>query len=191
MIDIEKSKRMDYTITTDRLFLRPINESDISFFHEFETRSEYFEYDRDMAQSKDEIAKVCLWFIEKAKALPTEGAIRWIIVNDKAIIGEVHINCNWEESQEWEIGWHLLPEYWGKGYATEATKAVIGYSFLHFKIHRLITLCCTENVRSVALAERVGMVRDGRMRENKLIKGVYYDEYVYSILRHEAMATRV
>jgi len=123
--------------------------------------------------------------MERAKSLPNEGAIRWIAHLGDVKIGEVHVCCNWEKTREWEIGWHFMPEYWGKGFATEAVTAIIKYAFAHFNIHRLMALCRAENVRSVALAERVGMRRDGRMRENQLIKGIYYDEFVYSILEHD------
>ena len=105
--------------------------------------------------------------------------------NTDVKIDEIHINCLWNETLEWEIGWHFLSEHWGRGFATEAAKAVIKYAFENFKIHRLIALCCAENKPSVALAERVGMLKDGRMRENKLINGIYYDEYVFSVLKHE------
>ena len=169
------------------MILQPLSEFDINFMKELAAIHEYYKYDRDTAQSDDEIEKECQWFFEKIKFLPNKGAIKWITIYDNVKIGEVHINCNWEKTCEWEIGWHFLPEYWGKGFATEATKSVIKYAFTHFNIHRLIALCCTENIRSAVLAERVNMLRDGRMRENILLKGIYYDEYVYSILKHEVI----
>lgn len=42
-----------------------------------------------------------------------------------------------------------------------------------------------ENKRSEALCKRIGMVRDGCLRENRLLNGRYYDDYVYSILEYE------
>jgi RimJ/RimL family protein N-acetyltransferase len=162
-------------------------ENNINFMQELESIVETYEYDRDSPLSADEVTKSCLWFIENAKFLPNAGAIRWIITFNGVNIGEAHINCNWEETREWEIGWHLLPTYWGKGFAGEAITAIIKYAFTHFKIHRLVAFCCTENVRSVALAKRVGMKIDGRMREVKFIKGKYYDEYVCSILESEVV----
>ena len=42
-----------------------------------------------------------------------------------------------------------------------------------------------ENNKNAALAERVGMMKEGRLREVKLVNGVYYDEYVFSILKRE------
>ncbi len=171
------------TIKTDRLFLQPLSEQDICFIQDLATRPESFRFDKDHAPSADEIIKRCHWYMEKEKALPNEGAIRWIVNSNGTRIGEVHVICNWEETSEWEIGWYLLPEHWGNGFATEAVKAVIQYVFADFKINRLAAFLNTENERSMALAGRVGMEREGRLREVKYIKGVYYDEFVYSILR--------
>jgi len=178
---------MEHVINTDRLILYPLCKHHVQFMQELEARVETYKYDRDEPLSSDEIIEGCQWFFDNSKLLPDAGAIRWIITFNDINIGEVHINCNWDKTKEWEIGWHLLPEYWGKGFAQEATTTVIKYAFTNFNIHRLIALCCTENVRSVNLAKRVGMHLDGRMRENKLIRDKYYDEYVFSILKHEVI----
>ena len=111
--------------------------------------------------------------------------MQWIVENNGVRIGEVHVACNWEETLEWEIGWYLLSEYWGNGFATEAVKAVIQFAFSHFKINRLAAFLNAENKRSAALAERVGMFLEGRLRETRLVNGVYCDEYVFSVLKRE------
>ena len=96
-----------------------------------------------------------------------------------------HVNCLWEASREWEIGWHFLPEYWGKGFATEAAKAVLQYAFANFRINRIMACPNAENIRSIALCERIGMVREGCVREVRLLNGVYCDEVIFGILKRE------
>lgn len=182
IIDGEK---MDHIIKTNRLHLLPMNESDISFIQDLAANPVSFKYDRENAPQSDEVAERCEWYIKKTETLPDKGAILWIVIGNDVKIGEVHVVCNWEETHEWEIGWYLLPEYWGKGYATEAAKSVIVYVFTNFKINRLAAFLNAENERSAALAERIGMLKEGRMRETKLVNGIYYDEYVFSILKRE------
>ena len=176
---------MDHTIKTDRLILQPLGELEFDFIRELSQRLEYNEFERDKAKSHKEVTENCQRYIDGARKLPNGGAIQWVLLNNNVKIGEVHIKCNWEETHEWEIGWNLLIEYWGNGFAFEATKAVIKYGFTHFKIRRLIALLHTENKKSAALAERVGMIKEGRLRENRLINEKYYDEYIYGILKHE------
>lgn len=176
---------MENVIKTERLSLLPLSELDISFIQELSARPEFFRYDSDNAKPIDEVEKQCKWYIESTLALPDEGAIQWVVINDDTKIGEVHVTCNWEETLEWEIGWHFHSDYWGMGYATEATKAVIRYVFSNFNLNRLAAFISAANERSQALAQRIGMVQEGRLREVKRINGVYYDEYVYSILKRE------
>jgi RimJ/RimL family protein N-acetyltransferase len=56
-----------------------------------------------------------------------------------------------------ELGYRLLPQYWGKGYATEAGLAVSRYAFDELKLDRLISIIDPNNTRSIQVAKRVGM----------------------------------
>jgi len=181
----EGERETEHQILTERLLLRPIREEDIPFLQEVITRPESYCFESDAAESPDEIAAQCRRSIQRAQSLPEEGAIRWAVNRDGVRIGTVTLRCNWEETAEWEIGYTFLSEYWGKGYATEAVRAAVCYAFLHFTIHRLAAFIHADNERSAALAERIGMVREGRMRDVRKIHGEYRDEFVYSILRRE------
>jgi len=176
---------MNHALKTDRLSLLPLKESDTDFMRELLTRPESYRYESEKAKTSDEIIKECLWYREGFNALPNEGAIRWVVKNNGAKIGEIHVRCNWEQTSEWEIGWYFLSEYWGNGFATEAVKAAIRHIFSCLKINRLAAFLNAENRRSAALAKRVGMFEDGRMREVRYMNGIYYDEYVFSILKRE------
>jgi len=176
---------LENIIATNRLLLTPMNESEIDFILMLEEQFESYKYDSDNAPISDEVIKRCQWFIERVQALPNEGAIRWIVRKDNVMIGEVHFICNWEKTHEWEIGYKFLKEHWGAGLASEAVKAVIQYAFIHFNVNRIVAFLNAENNRSAALAERIGMLKEGRLREVKLVNGIYYDEYAFSILKRE------
>jgi len=55
-----------------------------------------------------------------------------------------------------EIGWALHPDYWGKGYATEAGAASVDYAFAHHDVDEIYSLILAENMRSQAVARRLG-----------------------------------
>ena len=57
---------------------------------------------------------------------------------------------------EIELGWTLLREHWGKGYATEAAVAARAWAFGTVGVERLISIINPLNVRSVHVAERLG-----------------------------------
>lgn len=60
-----------------------------------------------------------------------------------------------------EVGVHLLPEAWGKGYAQEATRAVIGYAFDKLGLQALFAGHNPNNTASAAVLRKLGFVRTG------------------------------
>ncbi|TGS50264.1 N-acetyltransferase, partial [Mesorhizobium sp. M3A.F.Ca.ET.201.01.1.1] len=49
-----------------------------------------------------------------------------------------------------EIGWRLAPEYWGKGYVTEAAEAWLAYGFQMLGVNEIVSFAVTGNHRSTA-----------------------------------------
>ena len=62
---------------------------------------------------------------------------------------------------DFEIGWTLRSEYWGRGYATEAVKRCIEYSFTELDRPHISSFIVPENVRSIRVAERAGEHLEG------------------------------
>lgn len=57
---------------------------------------------------------------------------------------------------DFEIGWTLRSEYWGKGYATEGARRCVDYAFTELQRPHLCSLILPDNVRSIRVAERLG-----------------------------------
>jgi RimJ/RimL family protein N-acetyltransferase len=72
---------------------------------------------------------------------------------------------------------------------TEAIRALIGFGFGELKLHRIRAECDPRNVGSWRVLEKVGMRREGHLRENFLLDGTWCDSYLYAILDHEWIAT--
>ena len=60
-----------------------------------------------------------------------------------------------------EIGWTLCRDFWGKGYATEAGLVALDHAFAQLKQSHVISLIHRQNQRSIAVARRLGMQREG------------------------------
>src|ERR1051325_1443108 len=78
---------------------------------------------------------------------------------------------------EFELGWHVRRDLWGKGYATEAAQRCIEYAFSSLGAERLIALIRPENVNSCRVAEKNGMSCE------RTIFWRGYDHCVYAIHR--------
>lgn len=101
------------------------------------------------------------------------------------MIGDLHLEFLHTETREWEIGWFVRRDCWGQGYATEAARAMLDYAFKELHAHRIMAFCHVANARSVRVMEKLGMQRDGLLREARCWHGTFVDEYVYAILERE------
>lgn len=81
---------------------------------------------------------------------------------------------------EYELGWHVRRDLWGRGYATEAAQHCIEYAFLKLGAERVIALVRPENVSSCRVAEK------NRMTCERVISWHGYDHRVYAKNRAEA-----
>lgn len=59
-----------------------------------------------------------------------------------------------------EIGWRLSSHAWGKGYATEAAKALLKAGFEQFNLQEIVSFTVPTNKRSIRVMEKIGMTRD-------------------------------
>ena len=81
-------------------------------------------------------------------------------------------------------------EFWGQGYACESARALMDQTFIN-GTHRIFANCCPQNANSWRLMERLGMRREGHMLRNAALKSdatgkpIYWDTYLYAILRDE------
>jgi len=56
-----------------------------------------------------------------------------------------------------DLGYRLKQEFWGKGYATEASLAIIEYGFNTLELERIIAISMPENIASIRVMEKIGM----------------------------------
>jgi RimJ/RimL family protein N-acetyltransferase len=101
------------------------------------------------------------------------------------LIGNCGIRIKSAEGRIADLGYELDPEEWGQGFATEAARALLDFGFGVLKLHRIWANCDAENVASARVLEKIGMRREGCLRENEWIKGRWRDMLLYAILEQE------
>lgn len=78
----------------------------------------------------------------------------------------------------YELGFHLMPERWGQGYAAEAARAMIGYAFSALQAEKLFAGHHPENAASQRLLEKLGFRRAGE--EFYPPTGLYHPAYKFT-----------
>jgi ribosomal-protein-alanine N-acetyltransferase len=97
----------------------------------------------------------------------------------------------WSAPETYEIGWAFSQAHQGKGYATEAGRALLAHAFEALKAHRVIATCQPENVASWRVAEKLGLRREGHFRACLFrAPGIWWDEFFYALLAEEYTAVR-
>lgn len=84
-----------------------------------------------------------------------------------------------------ELGYWIGKAYWGQGYAAEAARALVGWGFGQYELHRIHASHFPRNPASGAVLRRIGMRHEGRLREHVKKWGEYLDLERYGILRRE------
>ena len=56
-----------------------------------------------------------------------------------------------------EIGWRLASNYWGKGYATEAAKAVLHHAFTELNLDEVVSFAVADHTKSRRVMEKIGL----------------------------------
>jgi RimJ/RimL family protein N-acetyltransferase len=83
---------------------------------------------------------------------------RWAVQrqDDNTVVGGLAIRLLPPYDEDLEVSWQLNPEAWGRGYATEAARALMAWAFTQ-DIDELFAVARPKNVRAAATAKRLGM----------------------------------
>lgn len=99
------------------------------------------------------------------------------------MIGDCALNAFADRRNEAGIGFTLVTAFRGHGYAREAVAGLLDYAFGALGKSRIEALTDARNLRSIALLERLGFVRDAAIREPVEFKGEICDEFLYLLTR--------
>jgi len=145
------------TIETERLVLRPFREDDLDAYLEVLQTPEV----RTSLHLPENLGRYEAWLgmAQQLGQWELRGTGQWALEEKAsgAFVGRA--GSHFPERADWpgiEIGWTLHPDYWGKGYATEAGAAAIGYVFANHDVEAVFSVILPENRASQAVARRLG-----------------------------------
>ena len=171
---------------TGRLIIRHFTETDLPDLLAYQTHPDMQKYEAMEPKTEEQAAQ----FLARQASPEAWAGAGWLAFavyhpGDGKVIGEVGVFVEKEPKSEGNVGWMLHPDYHGQGYAVEAAKVLIRYTFIERNLHRLTSGCDARNTASWKLMERLGMRREGHFRQSRLLRGEWQDEYLYALLREE------
>ncbi len=172
-------------LTTERLHLRRIIESDIDSMFAIRSNPEVMKYvPRALAKSNDD-ALVHIRTIEER--IQSGTGINWAITikGTTEMIGVIGHYRLEPENFRAEIGYMMLPQFHGKGYITEAVATVVRFGFDVMKLHSIEAVVHPNNVASARVLEKNKFLKEGHLRENVFFEGRFVDSVYYSLLKKD------
>ncbi|MAU23514.1 MAG: GNAT family N-acetyltransferase [Martelella sp.] len=147
---------------TERLIIRNWEDRDRDLFHEInsdDTVMAFFPMRRTRAESDQLFDMIRAMIAETGYGFPAVE-----LKENGEVIGFTGLNkvysADIKPDGTPELGWRMTTRHWGKGYATEAARAMIALAFDERGHDQLVSFAVADNHRSTAVMERLGMERD-------------------------------
>lgn len=174
------------SMETERLVVRNFKEDDWKDLYEYLSQKEVLRYEPEDPSDEEDCRKKAS---ERSK-----GNNFWAVCLKESgkMIGHLYFQQGEPlEFLTWELGYIFNPAYYGRGYATEASRRMLRYGFEELGAHRIMAMCNPENTPSWKLMERLKMRREGFFKKNAFFRRnsgggpIWFDSYEYAILHEE------
>ena len=172
-------------LETERLILRPLTSDDSK-------RIEEMAGDYEVAKSTLSIPYPypegsAIHFIESMLNAEKNKKIVMFGLTERdsnLLIGLINLNLS-DNHKRGELAYWIGKQYWGKGYGTEAAKALIKYGFNHLHLNRIFAASFTSNPGSWRIMEKVGLKYEGTLKQHVARFGQFHDLAYYGLLKEE------
>jgi RimJ/RimL family protein N-acetyltransferase len=177
-------------ILTERLKLRNLEVSDAARIFEYRSHPDVARFQSWGTQSAEAIE----FYIRDLSATEPGRPGSWYqigitLLSRGELIGDCGFHLLESEPHQAEIGVALAPECQGRGYASEALRALLNYLLLTLAKDRVFGSVDPRNVRSIRLLERVGMRKESESNKSLWFKGELVDDTIFAITAREWKST--
>ena len=146
-------------LQTERLFLREMKPADAEDMLRLHSNEQVQKYTGEEIITS--IEGIHHKIREKMNDYKVYGFGRWatLLKEENKFVGWAGL-AFLPEFDEIDLGYRLLPEYWGHGIATEVSRAILRYAFEDLQLDKVIAIAMKENKASIRVMEKVGMQFD-------------------------------
>ncbi|TCJ32432.1 GNAT family N-acetyltransferase [Parafrankia sp. BMG5.11] len=141
--------------------------------------TDYLSFDtRSLEQTEAMITGV----LERARHEP-RGEFYLAVDRGGSLIGFARLGLAGVQAAK--LGYAIHADQWGHGYATDAVRTIVEFGFGVLGLRRISAAIGPDNLPSIAVVERLGFAREGRLRDHVYTNGAWRDSILYSLLTHE------
>ena len=151
---------MNLRIETDRLLLRPLELSDAERMFILDSDPVVSQYLGIQPVESEERSREIIEEIIQQYEETGLGRLAVILKEEEKMIGWCGLKWHKEEvngvKDFYDLGFRFIPQYWGKGIATEAARGVVEQAFLALPIEKIFAYADTRNKSSIRVLEKLG-----------------------------------
>jgi ribosomal-protein-alanine N-acetyltransferase len=174
-------------ITGNRVRLREVGPEDAAAAMAWAADPEFFRYMAYTPMLSQAAEEEFLRGVQaQARARPRVQyhlGVVWLASDE--LIGMARLGVTSADNREGDLGYGLRLDRCGQGIATEAAGMLLQLGFESLRLHRIFAYHHPDNRASERVMEKLGMQREGRLRENLFEHGTWRDSVVHSLLEHE------
>lgn len=150
---------MKKILTTDRLILRELTTADAAQLYKLDNDPQVMKYIGSY-HGQERSLEDCEGVVERQreyyKKHPGLGIWATILKKDHSFIGWTTLKYL-DATQQVELGYRYLPEFWNQGYATEMCTSLVTYGFETLGLNEIVAVAQPQNIASIRVMEKVGM----------------------------------
>ncbi|MCA0170909.1 GNAT family N-acetyltransferase [Bacillus sp. RAR_GA_16] len=174
----------DFALSNERLVLREVTNSDWKGVHKYASKSIVCQ-DQPWGPNSEEESKAFVKQIIGDTTKETRTRFAFAIDYNEEMIGLGELNIRDVTNKVGELSYIVNPDYWAQGIATDVAKILIRFGFTDLKLHRIYATCDPRNIGSTKVLLKVGMMKEGTIRESLLLRDGWRDSSLFSILEDE------
>ncbi|EHN59606.1 GNAT family N-acetyltransferase [Oenococcus kitaharae] len=146
-----------------------------------ESLSRWMSWTKETNNVQDELR-----FIDYARQQNAKNSLLELTIEvDGKAIGMIDLHNISNHHHRAEVGYWLSSSYQGSGIVTQSLRQLIEIAFGELAFNKIIIMAESENLKSQAVAKRLGFQHEGTLREEYFVAGKYRDLEVYSMLAAE------
>lgn len=173
------------TLDTERLVLRPFAMGDAASVQRLAGAREIADTTLNIPHPyRDGMAEAWIMTHKPMYRAGVLAAYAVTLRDTGELVGAVGLRLNAVHNHA-ELGYWIGHPYWGRGYCTEAARAVLVFGFYVLQLHRVHASHLTRNPASGRVMQKLGMKYEGRLRAHMRKWEQYEDIEKYGILQHE------
>jgi [ribosomal protein S5]-alanine N-acetyltransferase len=173
-------------LSTRRLLVRDYTAADAGAVLAYVQDPDYWQYQCADSPTAAQIETLMQWVVREQAITPR--VMHYLAATRKdtgEIVGEGVLKIINPTERQGEIGFGVAPKFWKQGFGSEIAGAVLDAAFQHFKLHRVAAQCSPDNKGSIRIMQKLGLAREGLLRDVHFARGKWWSTLIYGMLDQE------